>query len=738
MEASGQTDQSSPLNGSVGKGGWESFLPDRPLRVLLVEDDHATMQVVCALMCKSGYEVTPATNGLKAWELLERSDKQFDLVLADAMMPIFSGTDLLAKMMKSEAHRDIPVIMMSSHDSLDVVFKCLLRGAKDFLVKPLRKNELRNLWQHVWRKNHELRRRRSSSGAKETRRKRTIGSGSEDLCSYSKDYSENSDQNTRSGSDNGSATQSLRATPVRVEEDSDIFHERDPAVQQKHLQHPPGMEDSQRQEKFLPECQDMDQQCSEDNVDGKLLLQTNDTLSNTEGSEASERFAKAIDLIGTMTEEFRPRKEWNCEGEESALNASPSSPTRFHRLPALELTLKRPSSNEDAWCDADARKAVKQSDCSAFSRYTSGGLVHQQQSISTGASLPSDQCSFAGGLSGISAPSGDRVGTANTAPTYAKLNQRIAGNGSCGSSTLHFPQAISFQQGRQCGDSTLSLLTCRGDYDGRETVQEKNMSSLTSPTTASNSHLPNETLPYGNSHTGRYPVPQHPCGADSKGPLWSFRQAEMVERDVCNHFDDNLEHKHHDHRLHRTESLSGSEVAGVASNQVQRTFFQNKLVSMPSDMEIVATETKPTACKMAANIHGSSDARGSGSNSGSGEGSNFYDVHQNGGSSATAQDGCSLREFVETDENSAMRYSGLTSTHDGGMVQPDNCRITLREAALNKFRQKRKIRCFEKKVRYQSRKKLAEQRPRVKGQFVRQAVYDALGTFNKVDQNMVK
>ncbi|KAJ0048905.1 hypothetical protein Pint_16163 [Pistacia integerrima] len=42
-----------------------------------------------------------------------------------------------------------------------------------------------------------------------------------------------------------------------------------------------------------------------------------------------------------------------------------------------------------------------------------------------------------------------------------------------------------------------------------------------------------------------------------------------------------------------------------------------------------------------------------------------------------------------------------------------------REAALMKFRQKRKERCFDKKIRYANRKRLAERRPRVRGQFVR-------------------
>lgn len=57
---------------------------------------------------------------------------------------------------------------------------------------------------------------------------------------------------------------------------------------------------------------------------------------------------------------------------------------------------------------------------------------------------------------------------------------------------------------------------------------------------------------------------------------------------------------------------------------------------------------------------------------------------------------------------------GSPSANEGKISKVDR-----REAALMKFRQKRKERCFDKKVRYVNRKRLAERRPRVRGQFVR-------------------
>lgn len=44
------------------------------------------------------------------------------------------------------------ISVMSSQDSISMVLKCMLKGAADFLTKPVRRNELRNLWQHVWRR----------------------------------------------------------------------------------------------------------------------------------------------------------------------------------------------------------------------------------------------------------------------------------------------------------------------------------------------------------------------------------------------------------------------------------------------------------------------------------------------------------------------------------------------------------------------------------------------------------
>ncbi|GKU88974.1 hypothetical protein SLEP1_g3179 [Rubroshorea leprosula] len=141
---------------SKGMAGWERFLQRIALRVLLVEADDSTRQIIAALLRKCSYKVAAVPDGLKAWEILKEKPQDIDLILTEVDLPLISGFALLTLTIEHEICKNIPVIMMSSQDSISTVHKCMMRGAADYLVKPIRRNELRNLWQHVWRRKSSI------------------------------------------------------------------------------------------------------------------------------------------------------------------------------------------------------------------------------------------------------------------------------------------------------------------------------------------------------------------------------------------------------------------------------------------------------------------------------------------------------------------------------------------------------------------------------------------------------
>ncbi|GER28665.1 pseudo-response regulator 7-like protein [Striga asiatica] len=199
-----QVQQQQPTQGSVVC--WERFLHVRSIRVLLVENDDSTRHVVTALLRNCNYEVVNAANGLQAWKILEDLNNHIDIVLTEVVMPLLSGIGLL---------------LMSSHDSMGLVFKCLSKGAVDFLVKPIRKNELKNLWQHVWRRCHSSSGSGSESGTqtqKSVKSKGTDQSGNSASDDGENDAS-NGLINAGDGSDDGSGAQSSW-TKQAVEVDS--------------------------------------------------------------------------------------------------------------------------------------------------------------------------------------------------------------------------------------------------------------------------------------------------------------------------------------------------------------------------------------------------------------------------------------------------------------------------------------------------------------------------------------
>ncbi|CAI8587311.1 unnamed protein product [Vicia faba] len=119
------------------------------MRVLAVDDNPTCLMVLDKLLRQCKYHVTTSTNAIDALRMLRRNRNNFDLVISDVDMPDMDGFKLLELV---GLEMDLPVIMLSGHSDTNMVFKGITHGACDYLLKPVRLEELKNIWQHVFRK----------------------------------------------------------------------------------------------------------------------------------------------------------------------------------------------------------------------------------------------------------------------------------------------------------------------------------------------------------------------------------------------------------------------------------------------------------------------------------------------------------------------------------------------------------------------------------------------------------
>ncbi|KAJ0972392.1 hypothetical protein J5N97_020351 [Dioscorea zingiberensis] len=124
------------------------------LRVLVVDDDPTWLKILEKMLKKCSYEVTTCGLATVALHLLRERKDKFDIVISDVNMPDMDGFKLLEHV---GLEMDLPVIMMSVDGETSRVMKGVQHGACDYLLKPVRMKELRNIWQHVYRKKiHEV------------------------------------------------------------------------------------------------------------------------------------------------------------------------------------------------------------------------------------------------------------------------------------------------------------------------------------------------------------------------------------------------------------------------------------------------------------------------------------------------------------------------------------------------------------------------------------------------------
>ena len=108
-------------------------------KILIVDDDPVSLEMLEKILLLEGYWVAKATNGKEALYIAD--EFQPDLIILDIVMPIMDGTEAMEKLEKNPRTRNIPVLFLTSLISKN---EKLVKFAKDrnFLAKPIEREKL--------------------------------------------------------------------------------------------------------------------------------------------------------------------------------------------------------------------------------------------------------------------------------------------------------------------------------------------------------------------------------------------------------------------------------------------------------------------------------------------------------------------------------------------------------------------------------------------------------------------
>src|ERR1700677_3657453 len=112
-----------------------------PDRILVVDDEEAIREIVCAILSATGYVCRQAGSGTEALALLN-SGEVFELMLSDLMMAELDGIGLLER--TKEKFPDMPVVSVAGGHDFSVAPAAIRNGAYDYLLKPFEREQLLN------------------------------------------------------------------------------------------------------------------------------------------------------------------------------------------------------------------------------------------------------------------------------------------------------------------------------------------------------------------------------------------------------------------------------------------------------------------------------------------------------------------------------------------------------------------------------------------------------------------
>lgn len=107
-------------------------------RILVVDDDRMTLELMREVFQNNSYEVDTASNGLEAYNKIKEFEP--DIVLSDLQMPEMDGMGLLENV--KEEYPDLALVFITADDSIESAVNAMKKGAKDYILKPIRLDEV--------------------------------------------------------------------------------------------------------------------------------------------------------------------------------------------------------------------------------------------------------------------------------------------------------------------------------------------------------------------------------------------------------------------------------------------------------------------------------------------------------------------------------------------------------------------------------------------------------------------
>ena len=109
-------------------------------RILVADDDSDILDLVRFILIHAGYEVIGVADGSSAIASLEADPP--NLAILDVMMPGLSGLEVLRRVRKNDAIKDMAIILLTVQAGVSDVAAGFAAGANEYVTKPVVLNEL--------------------------------------------------------------------------------------------------------------------------------------------------------------------------------------------------------------------------------------------------------------------------------------------------------------------------------------------------------------------------------------------------------------------------------------------------------------------------------------------------------------------------------------------------------------------------------------------------------------------